>query len=78
MTRDQLRNHFVAFASICVVLGLASSPGAAQDRAAQNQATDNGLPSHHIKTVFIILMENHNWTGDGSLDIKANPAAPYI
>jgi phospholipase C len=23
-------------------------------------------------------MENHNWTGDGSLDIKGNPAAPYI
>jgi phospholipase C len=23
-------------------------------------------------------MENHNWTGDGNLDIKNNPAAPYI
>src|SRR5205807_4019435 len=23
-------------------------------------------------------MENHNWTGDGSRDIKGNPAAPYI
>jgi hypothetical protein len=33
---------------------------------------------HHIKTVFIILMENHNWTGDGKRDIKGNPAAPYI
>ena len=21
--------------------------------------------AHHIKTVFLILMENHNWTGDG-------------
>ena len=35
--------------------------------------------SHHIKTVFIILMENHNWTGDqAGLNIKNNPAAPYI
>ncbi len=73
MTRDQMRNRLVVFASICVVLGLASRPA-----AAQNQATDNGRASHHIKTVFIILMENHNWTGDGSLDIKGNPAAPYI
>lgn len=33
---------------------------------------------HHIKTVFLIVMENHNWTGDGSLEIYKNPAAPYI
>jgi phosphatidylinositol-3-phosphatase len=33
---------------------------------------------HHIQTVFIILMENHNWTGDGNLDIKGNAQAPYI
>ncbi|MGD0189258.1 MAG: alkaline phosphatase family protein [Rhizomicrobium sp.] len=33
---------------------------------------------HHIKTVFIILMENHNWTGDGNQDIQGNPSAPYI
>ena len=32
----------------------------------------------HIQTVFIILMENHNWTGDRKLDIKGNPEAPYI
>jgi phosphatidylinositol-3-phosphatase len=34
--------------------------------------------THHIKTVFVIVMENHNWTGDGSYDIKDNPDAPYI
>jgi phospholipase C len=33
---------------------------------------------HHIKTVFLIVMENHNWTGNGSLDIYNNPDAPYI
>ncbi|HWG19684.1 MAG TPA: alkaline phosphatase family protein [Terracidiphilus sp.] len=33
---------------------------------------------HHIKTVWVIVMENHNWTGDGSLDIANNPDAPYI
>ena len=38
----------------------------------------------HIKTVFVILMENHNWTGNNAgaafadPDIKGNPLAPYI
>jgi len=41
-------------------------------------AADAAPSAHHIQTVFIILMENHNWTGDGNLDIKGNPAAPYI
>lgn len=33
---------------------------------------------HHIKTVFLIVMENHNWTGNGSNNIAGNPDAPYI
>jgi len=37
-----------------------------------------GVTPPHIRTVFIILMENHNWTGDGTLNIKGNPEAPYI
>ena len=37
-----------------------------------------------VKTVWVILMENHNWTGNnagaafGAPDIKDNPLAPYI
>src|SRR6266446_1510708 len=37
-----------------------------------------------MKTVWVILMENHNWTGNnagaafGAPDIKGNPLAPYI
>jgi len=37
-----------------------------------------------VKTVFVIMMENHNWTGDdagasfGDPDIKGNPLAPYV
>lgn len=34
--------------------------------------------THHIHNVFIIMMENHNWTGDGSLSIKHNSEARYI
>jgi phosphatidylinositol-3-phosphatase len=37
-----------------------------------------------VKTVWVILMENHNWTGDdagaafGDPDLKGNPLAPYL
>jgi hypothetical protein len=31
---------------------------------------------HHIQNVFLIIMENHNWTGDGSSSILNNPGAP--
>ena len=38
-----------------------------------------GQTVHHIKTVFVIVMENHNWTGGtASGDIANNTAAPYI
>jgi hypothetical protein len=47
------------------------------------QTTDSGeaitaSTLHHIKTVFVIVMENHNWTGDAPINIKGNSAAPYI
>ncbi len=47
------------------------------------QTTDSGeaiatSTLHHIQTVFVIVMENHNWTGDAPINIKGNPAAPYI
>src|SRR5215472_7525264 len=38
----------------------------------------------HVKHLFIILMENHNWTGDntgasfGDPDLKGSSLAPYI
>ncbi len=47
------------------------------------QTTDSGeaitaATLHHVKTVFVIVMENHNWTGDAPVNIEGNPAAPYI
>lgn len=61
---------------ICVsaILGTAV---AASGQSSQNAGTTSQV-EHHIKTVFVIVMENHNWTEDGSLDIKDNPEAPYI
>lgn len=60
----------------CVVAILGSSI-AASGESPQDQSTAS-LTTHHIKNVFVIVMENHNWTGDGSLSIKGNPEAPYI
>jgi phospholipase C len=67
MIRSQIRS-FCAAAISAFVIGCGTAC-----------AADTGAPTqHNIKTVFIILMENHNWTGDGSQDIKGNAAAPYI
>lgn len=60
-----------------LVLGYSLS-AACQQAATSQAAPDATTTLHHIKTVFLIVMENHNWTGDGSLDIKGNPEAPYI
>lgn len=73
MIHKRFRNISTALTSICLVLGsLVTALAADKPEAASPPST------HHINTVFVILMENHNWTGDGSLDIKDNPAAPYI
>ena len=64
----------VAFAAIVLICALAHSAALAGDAPAAKH-----VPTvHNIKTVFIILMENHNWTGDGSKNIKGNASAPYI
>ena len=60
----------LALASACAI------PSAAQTTDSGDAITASTL--HHIKTVFVIVMENHNWTGDSPINIKANPAAPYI
>ena len=72
MTRKHCGNLWTPLACICLAL---SSTGSL---LAADTSFDAAPATHHIQTVFIILMENHNWTGDGNLDIKNNPAAPYI
>jgi hypothetical protein len=74
MIHKYLRSLLTALTSTCLALGSAGNARAAD----KNVAADSDIATHHIKTVFVILMENHNWTGDGNLDIKGNPAAPYI
>jgi phospholipase C len=70
MIRNRVYRFCAAAISACLL-----AAGAAR---AANAVTDQTPAQHHIKTVFIILMENHNWTGDGNLSIKGNASAPYI
>src|ERR1700691_2934356 len=74
MTRSSSRILIALLAGILVIGAGRSSWAAATKKA---NGTVSATP-HHIRTVFIILMENHNWTGNGTLDIKGNSEAPYI
>jgi hypothetical protein len=52
----------------------ASGSGADGGNGVDGGGTDgHGVASNNIKTVFLILMENHNWS-----DIKGSASAPYI
>ena len=64
-----------------IVLGLlGATSGLAKPDASDSQKSTLS----DIKTVWVILMENHNWTGNnagaafGAPDLKDNPLAPYI
>ncbi len=51
-----------------------SSSATPQATPADKQAATTVTPANtNIKTVFLIVMENHNWS-----DIQNNPSAPYI
>jgi phospholipase C len=65
MISKSIRKYFATLAA-CLSAAAFSVPAAA------------GPGATHINTVFIILMENHNWTGDPTNSIKGNASAPYI
>lgn len=60
------------------VAAMFSLTGSAQQPEAMQPEPDATTTLHHIKTVFVIVMENHNWTGAKSENIKGNSEAPYI
>ncbi len=71
-----IRSSKLVFILPIFALILASSgPATAQFTDSGEAITASTL--HHIKTVFVIVMENHNWSGDAPINIKGNPAAPY-
>jgi len=65
-----LRKQWVPGVTMALLLGTMSVSASAQ--------------MSKVKTVFVILMENHNWTGNnagaafGDPDIKGSPLAPYV
>jgi phospholipase C len=66
------RNRLWGMLGLALAAAATTAPACAQDPASPPT-------QHHIKTVFIILMENHNWSEDGHYkNIRNNPAAPYI
>lgn len=56
--------------------------GAAQAQADMQFGDGRGDDDHHARKVFVIAMENHNWTQPGTQtspqQIFQNPAAPFI
>lgn len=75
MIRVRRASFRYLFVSLVSALMLHAS---AQEPAAMRPEPDATTTLHHIKTVFVIVMENHNWTGAKSGNIKGNSAAPYI
>lgn len=63
--------------SACTAITLSLTVSAQQPEAMRPEP-DASTTVHNIKTVFLIVMENHNWTGAASGNIKGNSAAPYI
>ena len=69
------------FSSLVVVPILAATPLLGQSTEA---AAASSAKWHNVKNVFVIMMENKNWTGNdagasfGDPDLKDNPLAPYI
>ncbi|HEY8086825.1 MAG TPA: alkaline phosphatase family protein [Polyangiaceae bacterium] len=50
-----------------------SSSGSGASSSGGSSSGSSGGTGNHIKTIFLILMENHNWSG-----IKGSSSAPYI
>ncbi len=63
---------------------LVVSPLLAQTMASSVESAAVSSKLSKVKTVFVIMMENKNWTGNdagasfGDPDLKGNPLAPYI
>jgi phosphatidylinositol-3-phosphatase len=74
-----IRRSAFLLSLIGIILALITIPSARLGSAQTTDSLNANSALHHIKTVFVIIMENHNWTGAGKLnDIQGNPASPYL
>jgi hypothetical protein len=70
----------LSFAVLLSLLAAGCSRREATPAAATDALSRSTSGPHHIKTVFVILMENSNWEDqhDGQQFIHGNAAAPYL
>jgi hypothetical protein len=79
----QSRTIAAALSSLVVAPVFFVTPMLAQLTGTADAASAHAK-SRKVETVFVIMMENHNWTGNdagasfGDPDLKDNPLAPYI
>lgn len=66
---------FLRWTWIILLVGLLAACGGGKSVSSEPPPSParHNVPGHHIKTVFLIVMENHNWSS-----IQGNIAAPYI
>jgi hypothetical protein len=69
LRRDKMRSKWM-LGAMCSMFLLGCAGQDTQDTSTASAVTTGG---HAIKNVFIILMENHNWSS-----IKGSSSAPYI
>ncbi len=73
---------WLGVAMLASIVGMPAAANAQASTAANSNWKNTQMKN--VKTVWVILMENHNWTGNnagaafGAPDIKGNPLAPYI
>lgn len=64
---------------VAMLISVSAAAACQQGTPAENgDGVIDTLTLHHVRTVFLIVMENHNWTGDETGNIKGNHDAPYI
>lgn len=73
----------LALSALLIAMPKSAAAQSQMPKVSAQSATTPKFPSK-IQYVWIVLMENHNWTGNdagasfGDPDIKGNPLAPYV
>src|SRR5579884_1575180 len=69
----RVASRLLSLLVLAVLLAACGSSGPDFDAPTPGKLSTAMPSGHHIKTVFLIVMENHNWS-----DIAGSSHAPYI